>query len=244
MTLALVQNPFKVIGLSTDTKPNSSAISSANAGPGTEFYESDTGNTFIWNGSAWKKKTPLIDGMTGATAIIPTSHLHVHEGGSFVFDYVDEALADNATIVLAFKTPTGTKRVHFFPEFTTLVGGDMQVYEDTFWTGGTGSAQSVINRKREDSMDASIILENVSSASAFIANGKIIVNPTGHDGSAATVIRRLYGWGKKEKFNADGRDENELLLNPDTTYAVVFTAEGGSNKAQLVLNWYEHTDKA
>ena len=244
MTVALVQNPIKWNGISTDTKPNSSAISSANAGPGTQFYETDTGATYEWNGTAWKEKSPEIDAVTGTQKIISFAHSQVHYESSFVFDYVDEALADNETIVLAFKTPAGTNRVNFFPEFTTLVGGDLQVYEDTFWTAGTGSAQSVINRKRKDSMITSAILENVSSASTFIANNKIIVNPTGHDSSAATVIRRLYGWGKKEKFNAAGRDENELVLNPDTAYAVVFTAEGGSNKAQLILHWYEHTDKA
>lgn len=238
MTVALIDNPQKWIGTSGDTKPSS------DVGIYSEFYEYDTGNVFIWNGSAWKEKSPLIDGMTGATAVVTTAHLHLHEGGAFVFDYVDESMSNDDTIVLAFKTPPGTKRVHFFPEFSTLVGGDMQVYEDTFWTAGTGSAVSVINRKREDSMDSSIILENASSASAFIANNKIIVNPTGHDGSAASIIRRLYGWGKKEKFNANGRDENEFLLKPDTKYAVVFTAEGGSNKAQVVLNWYEHTDKS
>ena len=238
MTVALVQNPLKWSGTSSDTKPSSSV------GVGSEFYETDTGHTFEWNGSAWKQKSPEIDEVTHSLATMSYTHHEVHAGSSFIFDYVDEALADDETITLAFKTPAGTKRLHFFPQFTTLVGGDMRVYEDTFWTAGTGSAQSVINRKREDSMSSSIILENVSSASTFIANGKIIANPTGHDSSAATMIRHLYGWGKKEKFNAAGEDENELVLNPDTTYAVVFTAEGGSNKAQLILNWYEHTDKA
>ena len=244
MTVALIQNPFPWSGLSTDTKPNSSALSSANAGPGSKFYETDTGATYEWNGTAWKEKSPEIDAMTHDVIQLTQVHHSAHAKEAFLFDYVDEALADNETITLAFKTPTGTKRLHFFPEFTTKVGGDMRVYEDTFWTAGTGSAQSVANRFREDSMTESIILENASSASTFIANNKIIVNPTGHDSSAATVIRRLYGWGAKEKFPASGRDENEFVLNVDTTYAVVFTAEQGSNKAQVILNWYEHTDKA
>lgn len=239
MTVALIDNPQKWVGTSGDTKPSS------DIGVYSEFYEYDTGNTFVWNGTAWKEKSPLIDGLTGATAVVTTAHLHLHEGEAFVFDYVDESMGNDDTIVLAFKTPSGTKRVHFFPEFSTLVGGDMQVYEGAFWTPGTGSAVSVINRKREDSMDSSIILENASSASTFIANNKIIVNPTGLDNSAASIIRRLYAWGKKERFQAGGgRDENELILKTDTAYAVVFTAEGGSNKAQLVLNSYEHTDKS
>jgi len=39
----------KWLGLSTDTKPTDIAV-------GTEFYETDTGKTFIYSGSAWIQK--------------------------------------------------------------------------------------------------------------------------------------------------------------------------------------------
>lgn len=38
----------KYIGLSTDTKPTDSKIRI-----GTEFFESDTGTTYIYTGTAW-----------------------------------------------------------------------------------------------------------------------------------------------------------------------------------------------
>jgi len=42
------------IGLSTDTKPSPDQ-------PGSKFYESDTGKTSIWTGSAWVElKTPAL----------------------------------------------------------------------------------------------------------------------------------------------------------------------------------------
>ncbi len=40
----------KYIGLSTDTKPTE------NLEVGTEFYETNTGDTYIYTGSAWTKK--------------------------------------------------------------------------------------------------------------------------------------------------------------------------------------------
>lgn len=239
MTIVLRNNPEKFSGTSADTKPTTDIP------PGSELYETDTGKTYVWNNTTWKEKSPLIDGFTGAKARISMAHLHIHKKESFVFDYADENLGDNDTMILAFKTPVGTKRVHFFPEYSTLVGGDLRIYEDSYWTPGSGSAVSVVNRFREDSPTASVILENVTSASAFTATNKLIVNPTGIDNSAASTIQRSYAWGKKEKFAAGSiRDDNEFVLNPDTAYAVVFTAEGGSNKAHMNLNWYEHTDKS
>jgi hypothetical protein len=40
----------KYVGLSTDTKPTEGV------GVGTEFYETNTGKTFIYSGSAWIQK--------------------------------------------------------------------------------------------------------------------------------------------------------------------------------------------
>lgn len=41
----------KYIGLSTDTKPTSNDIRI-----GTEFFESDTGSTYIYTGDAWAEE--------------------------------------------------------------------------------------------------------------------------------------------------------------------------------------------
>lgn len=40
----------KYVGLSTDTKPTEGVD------PGTEFYETNTGLTYIYSGSAWSLK--------------------------------------------------------------------------------------------------------------------------------------------------------------------------------------------
>lgn len=181
----------------------------------------------------------LKDAMTGAVVGISYPHYEAHEGNAFICDYVDETLDDNATIELAFKTPAGTKRVHIWIEFSTLVGGDIRLLEAPTWTTSTGSQNSILNRKRLASMTSSGLLED--TAGSFSATNNMVLNPTSLAGG--TVIHHIYAWGKKEKMQAGGaRDSEEFILKPDTQYAVVFTADGASNKAQVILNWYEHTD--
>ena len=46
MTVALVSAPQRYVGLSTDTKP-------ASAAAGSEFFETDSGRTYLSDGSAW-----------------------------------------------------------------------------------------------------------------------------------------------------------------------------------------------
>lgn len=49
MTVILIDKPEKFTGLSTDSKPTPNE-----RGSGSEFFETDTGITYIWNGSTWK----------------------------------------------------------------------------------------------------------------------------------------------------------------------------------------------
>ena len=185
-----------------------------------------------------------LDGVTNAIKTITYPHHAIHDGRGFLADTVDETLDDNATIILAFKTMAGTKRAHMLFEFTTLVGGDLRVWEGPTWTAETGTLITIKNRKRLASMTSSGLLENQAQA-AFTASDALILNPTGLNTAAATSLPHLYAWGKKEKLaGGTTRDGNEWVLKPDTQYAVVFTADGGSNKAQVILDWYEHTDSS
>lgn len=183
-----------------------------------------------------------IDPISAALSTITVAHNRLHGGAAFVSQFADETLADNATIIIAFKTPTGTNRVHMTAEITTLVGGDLEVWEDPTWTAQTGALLPILNRKRLAAMTSSAILENQAQA-GFAASDNLISNPTGLNTGSATSVFRLYTWGKVATIGASKtRDSSELILKPDTQYAYVFTADGGSNKAQIFLDWYEATD--
>ncbi len=171
--------------------------------------------------------------------IINEPHYEVHEGDAFVASTTDITLADEATVVLAFKTMAGIKRAHMISQFITLTGGHLDILEAPTWTAETGSLVVIYNRKREVSMGSSVLLEN-SGQAAFTATDNLILDPTGLTGG--TIIHQLYGFGEKKSFSAEGRDIAEILLKPDTQYAIRFVSDAAANKAHLELNWYEHTD--
>lgn len=184
-----------------------------------------------------------IDELTGAMITITSQHYEVHEGHYFKSDIEDLSMADTANLTFAFKTMAGTKTAHIWIEFTTLVGGHFRIWEDVTWTTNTGTLVPIYNRKREASMNSSGLLEDKTATPVFTATDNVLLNPDGLDISSATLLHHFIAWGKKEKLQAQGaRDAEELILKPDTQYAITFTSSGGSNKAQMILNWYEHTD--
>lgn len=171
---------------------------------------------------------------------INVTHHEIHEGCSFTGDAVDTSMELSDTLILAFKTEDSTKRAHLFMEFSTLTGGHVDIIEGPTWTTDTGTLNPIYNRKREASMASSMLLEDLTATPTFTATDNMLLNPTGLAGG--TTIQSHYGFGEKAKFGASGRDAQEIILKPDTRYAFRFTADVKSNQAQLLLNWYEHTD--
>lgn len=172
-------------------------------------------------------------------------HHAIHDKKKFSIDYIDESLGDDATVILAFKTPAGTKRAYMEFGFLTLVGGDLAVWEGATWDTNTGLADVVIyNHFREAAPAASALLEDKTATPDFTATGNLLSNVTNLGLGGAACIHRQYAWGAQNKFSAgDPSGHDKFILKPDTQYAIVFTADGGSNKAQIELSWDEHTDE-
>jgi len=184
----------------------------------------------------------IVDSITGVAIGITNAHHEAHEGDSFVACFVDETMSDAETIILAFKTPAGTKRVHMLLQFETLVGGSLKLWEGATWDAQTGTQAVITNRKRVTVPGSSGVLANQAQA-GFVAAGVVNANPTNFSVGAATLVKDAYAWGQRNQILAGGaRDTEEVLLKPETQYAAVFAAIGNSNKAHVILNWYEHTD--
>jgi len=183
-----------------------------------------------------------IDLMTGQLVTLDYAHHEVHGGSAFCSVVVDTSMGNSDTLNAAFKTPTGTKRVHLLIQFSTLVGGDLQLWEGATWTQGSGAAMPIINRKRLATVKDSMLLEDRAQATFTLSN-EMISNVTGTNTAAATSLCRAYAFGSQNKAAGVRRGTSEWILKPGSTYLAVFTATGGSNKAELALDWYEHTDK-
>ncbi len=246
-----VNGPPMWCGLSTDDKPTTglSILS--------KFWETDTGLMYTWTGAEWQiifgpvgghfivdpsdeTRQGEFDNLFTIPVMIDVSHHEIHEGDSFTCNAIDLTLASAATMSLAFKTPSGTKRVHIFHRFVTLTGGHVEVTEGPTWTNQSGAKQAIYNRKREASMGSSGMLEDQAQAE-FVASNNMILEPGSISGG--TVIHTSYAFGRKNQFTGANRETDELILKPDTQYTYKFTSDAADNSANMVLDWYEHTDE-
>lgn len=123
-------------------------------------------------------------------------------------------------------------------EVNFRAAGKIELYEGPTWTQGTGTAFPIFNRNR-NSATTSVLLEDTTGA--FVATNNLIRKPAGFAGG--TVIHDFYLFGDK-KIGGEARDVQEIILKSNTTYAVLVTAIDGTNSAQVILNWYENTNKA
>jgi len=184
-----------------------------------------------------------IDSVSGARLGISFAHHETHEGDAYVCDYADDTLGDGDTINIVFKTGATGKKVHLTLGFTTLVGGELALWEGATWDTNTGTLCPLINRNR-NSANVSTVLEDLSATPAFTVTGNSLSNVTGLNTGGATKVHHLHAWGDKKSPSIETVERKELILKLDTQYAIVFTADGGNNKAQVTPDWYEHTDSA
>ncbi len=183
------------------------------------------------------------DKLSKTLITITDSHHRIHVGESFTVHAVDETLANTDTIIIVFKTSKGNREVHMFLFFSTLVGGSLELWEGATWDTNSGTATPIINRRRRTNPVTSALLEDKTATPLFTATGNVLVNPNNLGTGSAISLDKQYAWGERGKVGAGFlRDEHEFVLIPNTSYAVVFTAIGASNKAQIHLNWHEVID--
>jgi len=176
------------------------------------------------------------DPMFAVPVVNSVEHYEIHEGHAFKCNAVDTAMADTDELALCCKTPAGTKLIHVIYEFSTLTGGHLDLVEGPTWTTGSGAQHAIFNRLRAVAMASSVLLEDTTSA--FVANDAMVLSPAALAGG--TVVDSVYAFAVKNRFSGAGRDGNEWVLQPDTTYAFRFVATAAANAAQILLHWYEH----
>jgi len=169
---------------------------------------------------------------------ISFEHHEIHDGDTYQVFFEDITLADNATINFAFKTPVSTiKEIHMVIEYATKIGGQLTVLEAATWTKQSGTIFVPINLNRNSTKE-SLILGN-ETTSTFTAN-EVAYNVTTILTTNATVVDSDAVYGSKWGGAHGGRGLSEMILKSDTTYVVLFTAEGASNFGHLKLRWYEY----
>lgn len=175
------------------------------------------------------------DPLAGAQVVISTPHHEVHEQCAFICDVVDTSMGLNDTLILAWKTMSAPKYMHFIMRFASKAAAHIELLEGPTWDNQSGAQIPIFNRARFG-IKTSVVLEDQSSG-GFTATENMNANPTTLAGG--TVVHDFYDWSD-HKTTAKDRDSDEIILKADTQYAVVLTADAAVNAGQLLLTWYEH----
>jgi hypothetical protein len=171
---------------------------------------------------------PIVDAMTNAKVGITYEHHELHEGDSFVLSVTDGSMAGTEYIGLAFITPASPKRVHMVAEWATLGVAHSEIIEGAVVTGGTAAVP--FNRNR-----ANITASAVTSCKTYdSAAGDTI--------GGGVTIHSAYAYSAKNQGSEGGRDAQEIILAPQTTYAFKAISDAGGGAITISLHWYEHTD--
>lgn len=163
---------------------------------------------------------------------IALEHHEIHEGDSYIVDVKVTA----ASLDLAFKIPSGTKRMHSVFQWAAESKAHFELCEGRTWNAGTGSTGTIFNRDRNN---PNISQVQGDAGGSFVANMSVVQDPTGQTGG--TVIHDEYSWSDK-KQTVRSRDIAEFILKNDETYVAKLTSDDGSKGLHVALHWYEHTD--
>lgn len=178
-----------------------------------------------------------IDRATKSQVTIDYPHHEAHEGKFYSVHYADLSMASGDKIILAFKTMLLPEVAHLLIEFSTLLGGKFHLDEGPTWVAETGGVVEIQNRWRKPSMRSSGLLENQAQA-GFVASDQMIVNPSNFVSGKELFPDEAFG--SSVKVAVGGRSENEAILWPEKTYALVFESSAANNKGQIKAHWYEN----
>lgn len=179
-------------------------------------------------------RTAGLDAMTDTLMTIDYAHHEIHSGSHYAVQHNASA---GASVVIAFKTPAGTKKAHVVWEFPHESKCHVTVYEGRTWTTNTGTVVAPKNQNR-DSSNTSMLLEDKTATPDWTAGG-VLQDPTGL--GSGSVISLIYMYTDKSAGDEGGK-RHELVLKPDETYSFEMTSDDGNKGMQLRLYWYEHTD--
>ncbi len=180
----------------------------------------------------------LADATTAASVSLEYDHHEVHAGAAFSVEHDGASIAAGASLVFAFRVPSGTKHVHLTAAWRSEAAATFEFGPGT-WDTSSGSAVTPTNH-RTDSATASIVLGD--STGSWVAD-TVVKDPTTPVVTAGTRQIREVAHVSRQAGGAESRGERERLLTGEDEYLAVLTNDDVAAKGLwLRVSWYEHTD--
>ena len=177
------------------------------------------------------------DTSTNALEGIDYEHHEIHAGSAYDVGWYDADLGIGDELIIAFKTSATAKEMHMVITANNSSASIFETLEGPTITAGTGTNLTIRNMNR-NSLNASLATNMAVTPVAGLAT----LNPTiTADGTVLNT--ELIGAGVNKGGGAS-RGTTERILKANTIYAFRLTGTAASGKANLHLDWYEHTPKA
>ena len=169
------------------------------------------------------------DIVTGGEVVVSPKELRINGGKGYSASVRAATLANAATLNAAFKTPAAVD-VHLIIEGWALVRAHYDLLSAATWDSTSGTAVTIYNRDRGSTNTTGVLGDKTG---AFVA-GTVVQDVTT---LAGTVLESVdLGPGSRQSTT-------EWILARDTQYAVRLTADAASNAGNLLLIYYEITDR-
>lgn len=186
------------------------------------------GASSIISGVSWTSDNDGVDSSTNTLQNIDYAHHEIHAGSAYQVNITNTNI-NSTPLRIKIVVPAQEKRLHMLA-FGVSSGESVFTITENPTGGATGgSSLTPINKRRDSS--------NVSSAT--LTQG--VSAPTG--GNVITLENHGFD---KDKISGETRDQAEWILGKTgTSETYVFELESGTSDVvgNLLLAWYEHTDK-
>jgi len=170
-----------------------------------------------------------IDALTGYLVGIATEHHKIHEEAHFASQDYDGDV--DAAKYWLFETADSTTLAHFIFTIRTSLSGTLEFFEGvTYDTKGT--ALDIYNNCRSSS-DEAIMSAYKDPTVVVDGDVRLAVQSLGTDGS-----------GPSAGIGGIGERSQELILKPNTSYAIKYTPEDDNNRVSICMDFYEQAPQA
>ena len=182
-----------------------------------------------------------IDASTHSMQTITYPHHEIH-GASMHHVYTNSSgtgFNSGDELWLAFKTPTGPKQCHTAITISVTGAASFKIIQAPTLALDLGSQRVSHNHNLDDGSASTIeSIETTPTAGEYSFNE----DAGGGEVTGGTVIdEKILGSGM-DKVSGEGRSA-EWILAPDTVYAFVIISAAASIRANITIDFYEHTPK-
>ena len=169
------------------------------------------------------------DSATNQLMTIDYAHHEIHGGSGYFVAY--SALADDTDLIeVRIQTPDTRKWAHMIIDIDSALASYAQLWVPTTKTHEAGNAITPFNRNNNSTNTSDLTICHTPAGSQAGA-----ANLAQYMGAATTSGKAASGGGTSSR--------GEFILLQNSSYLIRVTSRADNNALNIVLDWYEHTNK-